>query len=122
MTIVTDDDGVLCVTCHFISGSQAGGCVVELSVIDQSLDYLSVHLSRTESEQAITGCIKHLIPAEYTIEVYDVEKDGVKLFGAEPAIVFDSVIITRPPVVMPSTTTITDTSRTLGERTVSICK
>ena len=105
-----------------MSGSQAGGCVVELSVIDQSLDYLSVHLSRTGSEEAITGCIKHLTPAEYTIEVYDVEKDGVKLFGADPAIVIDSVIVTRPTVVMPSITVNTDTLTTLRGRSVSMCK
>ena len=107
MSIVISDDGDLCATCFFLEGSEAGGCVIELSVFGIYTDYTSVHLTRNTHEHDITGCVKNLIPGRYRIEVFDVEKEGFKLSNAKPAFTIESVVISEPLIPTPSVPTAT---------------
>ena len=93
--LAVDEHGVLCTTCYFLPGSEAGGCVLELSLVGGDTDYTAVHLSRKINEREVTGCIKNLLTGEYRVEVYDIEKEGYKMLGASPAVVIEGVSVSK---------------------------
>lgn len=116
VSITVDKEGVLCATCYFLAGSEAGGCVVELNVFGDDTDYTSVHLSRTAQQNEITGCIKNLLPGRYRIQTFDIEKEGIKLTDATPAFIIESITI--PELIQPTESTIpTSISSTLQSDT-----
>ena len=112
-TVTSDSEGVLCVTCYFVEGSEAGGCVVELALIGKETDHTFIHVSKTSTESEVTGCARGLLHGEYEIYVFDVGKDGVKSPNAPPAVFISSFTLSSSPIPSPSTNSET-TSRVLS--------
>ena len=96
----------MCITCHFLRGSEAAGCVAEFNMLSGS-GYTAVHISRNSDEEYMTGCVVSLESGEYSIDIYDIEKNGLKKPGTSPAVVIEHIQVSFVVAVIPTVTSAT---------------
>ena len=53
---ISTDNGVLCISCTFMIGSDNGGCFVEMKMMSGA-GYTALHIGHTKRENIVTGCI-----------------------------------------------------------------
>ena len=94
----------MCITCHFLRGSEAAGCVADFNMLSGS-GYTAVHISRNNNEEYITGCVVNLESGEYSIDIYDIEKNGKK--SDAPAVVIEHIQVSFVVAVIPTVTSAT---------------
>ena len=65
----------VCVTCTFMTRSIAAGCAAKIINVNETSE-VTLRVSRTSSEQQISGCAPNLNAGQYRVEVFDVEASG----------------------------------------------
>ena len=86
------------VTCHFLMGARADGCLVQWSVVNSTLDSGgSLQISRDGNSSVATGMITDLLEnSTYTVQAFGT-RAGANLHASLPIVLPSNLVTTERP-------------------------